>query len=57
MTADTASVPARKRFFNVLEMQSDLAAYDELPLLLAHIDPQIHGSRNAKTQPFFLICE
>jgi hypothetical protein len=50
-------IAGRKRFFNVLEMQEQLAAYDELPLILKHIDPQLHGSRNAKMQPFFLVCE
>jgi hypothetical protein len=53
----TATIGARKRFFNVLELENELRAYDELPLILKHIDPQIHGSRNGNPQPFFLICE
>jgi hypothetical protein len=57
MTADSSTLPGRKRFFNVLEVQNDLGAYDEMPLILPHIDPQMHGSRNTNTQPFFLICE
>ncbi len=56
-TTETASPINRKRFFNVLEMQNTLAEYDELPLILPHIDPQVHGSKNSKPQPFFLICE
>jgi 3-hydroxyanthranilate 3,4-dioxygenase len=52
-----ATIPPRKRFFNVLEIEQQLAAYDELPLILPHIDPQVTGSRNTVRQPFFLICE
>jgi hypothetical protein len=55
MTA--AAIPARKRFFNILEIEHDLGSYDELPLILPHIDPQVIGSRNLAPQPFFLICE
>jgi hypothetical protein len=58
MTTEAApAIVARKRFFNVLEIGDTLGAYDELPLILAHIDPQVNGSRNIKPQPFFLICE
>lgn len=32
-------------------------AYDEYPVLPAGKDPQLHLSRNAKAQPFFLVCE
>ena len=31
--------------------------YDEFPVLLEEIDPQLHLSRNDRPQPFFLVCE
>ena len=57
MTAPAeAPVIERKRFLDVFELQGDAGPYDERPIVLAHIDPQLHLSRNDRPQPFFLIC-
>lgn len=47
----------RKRYLNVLPLAGDARSYDERPVLLEHIDPQLFLSRNSLAQPFFLICE
>lgn len=47
----------RKRFLNVYPAAEDARSYDERPLLLEHIDPQLFVSRNSIPQPFFLVCE
>jgi hypothetical protein len=33
-----------------------LGPFDEYPVLVAGIDPQLHLSRNDRPQPFYLIC-
>ena len=58
MSTQTAAPDVeRKRFLNVYPAAQDAQSYDERPLLLDHIDPQMHVSRNAISQPFFLICD
>jgi hypothetical protein len=47
----------RKRQVEVFQIAREAGAYDEWPLLPADIDPQVHLSRNDRTQPFFLVCE
>src|SRR5450830_824514 len=47
----------RKTFVDSFAEEKTYGPYDELPILPAITDPQIHVSRNAKTQPFYLICE
>jgi hypothetical protein len=47
----------RKRFLNAYPAAEDAHSYDERPLLLEHIDPQMFVSRNSVPQPFFLVCE
>ncbi len=47
----------RKRMLNVFKQAQEADAYDEYPVLPASIDPQLHLSRNARPQPFYLICE
>jgi hypothetical protein len=47
----------RKRFLNAYPAAEDAHSYDERPLLLEHIDPQLFLSRNSVPQPFFLVCE
>jgi hypothetical protein len=47
----------RKRFLNIFPLAEDTRSYDERPLILEHIDPQLYLSRNRIPQPFFLICE
>jgi hypothetical protein len=47
----------RKRYLNVYPAAENARSYDERPLLLEHIDPQLLLSRNAVPQPFFLVCE
>jgi 3-hydroxyanthranilate 3,4-dioxygenase len=33
-----------------------LGPYDEYPVLVPNVDPQLHLSRNDRPQPFYLIC-
>jgi 3-hydroxyanthranilate 3,4-dioxygenase len=47
----------RKRMVRLFEAAREAGPYDEFPVLLPGIDPQLHLSRNARPQPFFLICE
>ena len=47
----------RRKAFNAFQMAGEFGPYDEIPMLPASIDPQIHLSRNDRPQPFFLICE
>lgn len=47
----------RKRFLNIFPLAEDTRSYDERPLILEHIDPQLYLSRNDIPQPFFLVCE
>jgi hypothetical protein len=57
MTASTEPFSLdRKRFLDIFELQAAAGPYDEAPIVLAHIDPQLHLSRNDRPQPFFLIC-
>jgi hypothetical protein len=57
MTASTEVFALdRKRFLDIFELQADAGPYDEQPIVLAHIDPQLHLSRNYRLQPFYLIC-
>ena len=48
---------SRKSSFMAFREGDRAGPYDEAPLLLEDIDPQIHISRNDRPQPFFLICE
>lgn len=47
----------RKRFLNIFPLAEESRSYDERPLVLEHIDPQLYLSRDTVAQPFFLICE
>jgi 3-hydroxyanthranilate 3,4-dioxygenase len=47
----------RKRMLNGFKAAADLGPYDEFPVLVAGIDPQVYMSRNDRPQPFYLICE
>src|SRR5215469_12801973 len=47
----------RKNRFDSFKEALSRGAYDEFPMLELGIDPQLHLSRNAVAQPFFLICE
>ncbi|MEB3980048.1 hypothetical protein OQ968_02075 [Mycobacterium sp. 663a-19] len=47
----------RRSELSLLDAAAELSAYDEYPVLLAEIDPQLHLSRNDRDQPFFLICD
>jgi hypothetical protein len=47
----------RKNRFEIFVAARDRGPYDEFPMLEGGIDPQLHLSRNAIPQPFFLICE
>jgi 3-hydroxyanthranilate 3,4-dioxygenase len=46
----------RKKMVHAFEAARDCGPYDELPVLVADRDPQLHLSRNDRPQPFFLIC-
>jgi hypothetical protein len=50
-------VVERKRYQNVLDAAPRAGAYDEQPIMGVALDPQVHLSKNAIPQPFFLICE
>ena len=47
----------RKNRFDTFKEAAHRGPYDEFPMLELGIDPQLHLSRNAIAQPFFLICE
>ncbi len=47
----------RKRMVRIFETAREAGPYDEFPVLLPGIDPQLHLSRNRDPQPFYLICE
>lgn len=47
----------RTPYWDLLDPGTDLAAYDELPLLPEDVDPQLHASYNDCIQPFYLVCE
>jgi hypothetical protein len=47
----------RKNGFDTFKEVSARGPYDEMPMLELGIDPQVHLSRNAIPQPFFLVCE
>jgi 3-hydroxyanthranilic acid dioxygenase len=47
----------RRRTLDVLKAAQELGDYDDFPVLMAEVEPQLHVSRNSHPQPFFLICE
>ena len=47
----------RKRMLNGFKAAAEVGPYDEFPVLVAGIDPQVYLSRNDRPQPFYLICE
>lgn len=47
---------SRKKIVSVFEAAKECGPYDELPVLVADRDPQLHVSRNDRPQPFHLIC-
>ena len=46
----------RKKMVQTFEAARDCGPYDELPVLTADRDPQLHLSRNDRLQPFHLVC-
>ena len=46
----------RKRMIDTFKDAEALGPFDEYPVLVAGIDPQLHLSRNDRPQPFYLIC-
>jgi hypothetical protein len=42
--------------FQAFKAAGEAGDYTELPMLPAHVDPQIYLSRNSVPQPFFLVC-
>lgn len=47
----------RKPFVDTFEEAASYGPYDELPILPAEADPQVHVSLNDRPQPFYLVCE
>jgi hypothetical protein len=47
----------RKRMLNTFKAAAEVGAYDEFPVLVPGVDPQVYLSRNDRPQPFYLICE
>jgi 3-hydroxyanthranilate 3,4-dioxygenase len=47
----------RKNTALLLREARRLGPYSEFPVLRPEVDPQLHLSRNDRSQPFFLICE
>ena len=47
----------RKRQLSVFDEAREAGPYDEFPVLPPDVEPQVHLSRNAREQPFYLICE
>lgn len=48
---------ARKQMVQTFKEAQGIGPYDEVPVLPAGIDPQLHLSRNDHAQPFYLVCE
>jgi hypothetical protein len=46
----------RKRMIDTFKDAEALGPYDEYPVLVPNVDPQVHLSRNDRPQPFYLIC-
>jgi hypothetical protein len=42
--------------FQAFKAAGQAGDYTELPMLPAHVDPQVYLSRNSVAQPFFLVC-
>jgi 3-hydroxyanthranilate 3,4-dioxygenase len=42
---------------NAFKAATELGSYDEFPVLVPGINPQVYLSRNTWPQPFFLVCE
>jgi hypothetical protein len=47
----------RRRMLNAFKAATELGPYDEFPVLVPGINPQVYLSRNTIPQPFFLVCE
>jgi hypothetical protein len=47
---------ARKRMFFTFKEALARGSYDDYPMLPPEIDPQLHLSRNDRTQPFWAVC-
>ena len=47
----------RKRMLNGFKAAAEAGPYDEFPVLVPEVDPQVYLSRNDRPQPFYLICE
>jgi hypothetical protein len=48
---------ARSRMVDNFGLGEKLGPYDEYPVFIPGIDPQMYLSRNDRPQPFYLICE
>jgi len=42
---------------NGFKAAAEVGPYDEFPVLVAGLDPQVYLSRNDRPQPFYLVCE
>jgi len=43
--------------FNTFVEAANSGPFDERPMLLTDVDPQLHLSRNDRPQPFYLVCQ
>lgn len=48
---------AGKQMFHTFKESAKAGPHDEMPMLPAGVDPQLHLSRHDSPQPFHLICE
>jgi mannose-6-phosphate isomerase-like protein (cupin superfamily) len=48
---------ARRNLIDTFETAKSAGPYDEYPVLLESVDPQLHLSRNDRPQPFHMTCE
>lgn len=46
----------RRRMLHAFKAARETDNYSDTPVLPAHVDPQVHLSRNTVAQPFHLIC-
>ena len=47
----------RRNLVDTFEAATTAGPYDEYPVLLEGVDPQLHLSNNDRPQPFYLTCE
>jgi Cupin superfamily protein len=46
----------RRRMFQTFKAAAETGEHVDLPMLPAHVDPQVYLSRSSAAQPFYLVC-